>query len=212
MTLSLITWLFPSTARLGWLTTRIVNPSVEKSHGVAYLFRGIGAFLSPGFGAICSKLRQAGMWAEDLRCIGDKWACSHLVEQRKQGQFPGPVVLVGHSRGARRALVAAAQLEPLGITVDLLICVDVAFAPLVPANVRRVVHLYRSRWRIYPARPLLPCPGSPGQIENIDLDQPESVISGYGLNHLNITGSPLVQEWIVKEIEQLTKSNKSEAI
>jgi hypothetical protein len=91
-------------------------------------------------------------------------------------------------------------LERLGITVDLLICVDVAGPFPVPGNVRHAVHLYRSRWRLYPARPLRPAPGSGAVIENIDLDAADSPIRARWLHHLNITARRAVQDWIVARV------------
>jgi pimeloyl-ACP methyl ester carboxylesterase len=170
---------------------------------VTYLFRGNGAIFTPGFGRLCSRLRTAGVWAEDLRCVGDQWACRHLLEQREERRLCGPVVLIGHSRGGRRALHAAAWLAHAGVTVDLLVCVDVAFPPLVAANVRRAVHIYRSQWRVYRPGPLRQSPGATGQVENIDLDQLGAPFPGKGLHHLNITGSPALQDWIVDQIRTL---------
>jgi len=181
----------------------VPNPQLADARAAAYLFRGIGAVFSPGFGLLCDRLRMAGVWAEDLRCVGDRWACRHLLAERAAGRLTGPVALVGHSRGGRRALVAATWLGRAGVVVDLLVCVDVAFPPPVPGNVRRAVHLYRSRWRAYPARPLRSSSGAGVRIENIDLDSPGSPVPGWGLHHLNITGCAVLQTWVVEQIEAL---------
>jgi pimeloyl-ACP methyl ester carboxylesterase len=198
-----VTWLLPSAARLGWATTAVPNPHPGDARAAAYLLRGQGAVFSRGFGSLCDRLRSAGVWAEDLRCVGDRWACRHLIGHRADGRLTGPVVLVGHSRGGRRALVAAAQLERSGVAVDLVVCVDVAFPPPVPRNVRRAIHLYRTGRRVYPARPLSPAPGAAGRIENIDLDAVGSPVPGRGLHHLNITACPVLLAWVVGQIEAL---------
>lgn len=190
-----LTWLFPDAARVGWFTTRVPNPPIVSAIGTAYLFRGNGAIFSPGFGRLSDRLRAAGVWTEDLRCVGDRWVCRHAASHSPRG----PMVLIGHSRGGRRAVVAAAQM---GSAVDLVVCVDVAFASPIPANVRRAVHLYRSGWRLYPAGPL--ASGAGGRIDNIDLDQPDAPFSGRGLHHLNITASPALHDWIVREVLALT--------
>jgi thioesterase domain-containing protein len=206
-----LSWLLPSVARMGWLTAHTANPPVGQAWCVAYLFRGNGAVFTPGFGRLCSRLRAAGVCAEDQRCVGDQWACRHLVRQRAQGRLRGPVVLIGHSRGGRRALTAASWLEHVGVSVDLLVCVDVAFPPLVPASVRRAIHIYRSRWRIYRPGPLRENPESAILVENIDLDQPKAPIPGQGLHHLNITASPALQEWIANQVEMLACASDSVA-
>ena len=201
--LSPLSWLFPPTTRLGWVTAQIPNPPAAQAWCVAYLFRGNGAVFTPGFGRLCSRLRAAGVWTEDLRCVGDQWACHHLLEQRAEGRLCGPVVLIGHSRGGRRALAAAAWLAQVGVTVDLILCVDVAFPPLVPANVRRAIHIYRTRWRVYRTGALQQSANATGLVENIDLDQAGAPFPGQGLHHLNITGSLALQDLIVREIRAL---------
>jgi pimeloyl-ACP methyl ester carboxylesterase len=192
--------LFPSIARLGWLTTTVANPQPEEARGIAFLLRGQAAVFSRSFGILCDRLRNAGVRAEDCRCTGDRWACQHVRAERIAGRTAQPIIFIGHSRGGRRALVAASRLAESGVAVDLLICVDVAFAPPVPANVRTAIHLYRSRRRLYPARPLVRADGSETVIENIDLDAPDSPVSPIGLHHLNITAAQPVGDWIVDRI------------
>ncbi len=114
-------------------------------------------------------------------------------------------MLVGHSRGARHALDAARVLEKADIGVDLLVCLDVALPPTVPANVRRVVNLYMSRDRLYPADSLQSAAGSTACIENIDLSSSEVLLTGQDLNHLNITASPAVQDFVVARILQVVR-------
>jgi pimeloyl-ACP methyl ester carboxylesterase len=203
MITSPITWLFPSAARLGWLTSTISNPTLSEARAIAFLFRGNGAVFTPGFGRLCDRLRAAGIWAEDLRCVGDRWMCRHLANVRAHEKCIAPVALIGHSRGGRRALAAAVQLEQIGVDVDLLVCIDVAFSPPVPANVRHAVHLFRSNWRLYPARPLRPLIVGTGRIENVDLDHPSAPFPGHGLHHLNITACPALTAWIANRVELL---------
>jgi pimeloyl-ACP methyl ester carboxylesterase len=229
MRLATLAWPFPFLVSLGWATARTPNPDPLKSVGRVYLLRGQGIVFSRGFGAMCSALRRAGWWAEDLRCVGHTWAFRHLrgencggSEKRQTGKMapPGPVVLVGHSCGGRSALELAGWLETLEIAVRLVICVDVAWAQRVPANVERAIHLYRGSNRIYPASPLqlaqIRNPQSAirnsaeirnSSVENIALDAPDSPLHEPGLNHLNITARPAIQKWIVGRIlESNTRS------
>lgn len=198
----LLSWVYPAAARVGWLTTTVTNPCLRDAQGLVYLFRGNGTVFTPGFGRLTDRLRIQGLWAEDLTCNGLPWARQHLMKE----DGSRPLILIGHSCGGRRCLQLAALLEAAGISLDLLICIDVAFTPTVPTNVRRAVHLYRSRWRIYPARPLVPCPGGTSQIDNIDLDQPHPPFPGTWLHHLNITGSDALQLWIKREVTQLVQA------
>ncbi len=193
MRLSAYLWPFAFGTRIGWATTRVPNPA--QALGQAYLLRGNGIVFSRGFGLLCDDLRRAGFRAEDLRCVGDRWARRELLAAPPAG----PVVFVGHSCGGRYALHAAAALERHGVAVDLLVCIDVAFPPPVPANVRRAVHLYRSRRRLYPAGVLRPAPGSRAEIQNHDLDAPAAPVSPAWLHHLNITASPALRAFVLAQ-------------
>lgn len=203
---AILSWAYPAAARVGWLTTTVPNPSLKAAHGLAYLFRGNGAIFTPGFGRLTDQLRSVGLWTEDLTCNGVPWVKQHIMKEHGSR----PIILIGHSCGGRRCLQLAALLEATGISIDLLICIDVALPPTVPTNARRAVHLYRSRWRLYPARPLLPCPGGSSQIDNIDLDQPRAPFPGTWLNHLNITGSEALQLWINHEVTLLLQAQVPE--
>jgi pimeloyl-ACP methyl ester carboxylesterase len=195
-----LTWPFSFGVRLGWATAWTPNPPIGRAVGRAYLLRGQAVVFSRGFGTMCDQLRRAGLWAEDLRCVGDRWVRRHLLTDHQAGRLHGPIIFVGHSCGGRYALYTAQQLAEHGITVDLVICIDVAGPFDVSANVKHAVHLYRSRRRIYPARPLRLATGSTGQITNLDLDAEDSPIAPQWLCHLNITASPAVQAWIVGHI------------
>ncbi len=200
MRTSALTWPFPFLVRLGWATAGLPNPIVDSAAGRVYFLRGNGMVFSGGFGTLCGRLRRAGIWTEDLRCVGDLWLRRHIIKEQRLGRLRGPIILVGHSCGGRSSLHTARCLEPLGITIDLLICVDVALPFPVAGNVRQAVHLYRTHRRIYRARPLQPAPGSHALIDNIDLDADDSPIRPAGIHHLNITKSPAVQDWIMRRI------------
>jgi hypothetical protein len=205
-----MTWPFTFGVRLGWATTRRPNPEPEKARGRVYLLRGNAMIFSGGFGGMCDRLRAEGVWAEDLRCVGDRWVRKHLRADQAAGRLRGPVILVGHSCGGRYALFTAEQLVRLGIAVELLICIDVAIPYEVASSVRCAVHLYRSRMRIYPARALRCAPGSPARVENVDLDAKDSVISPAWLHHMNMTGSPALQNWVVDRILRTVRARESE--
>src|SRR4051794_34967546 len=113
-------WPFTFGVRLGWLTAGHPQPAAPSADRVFFL-RGNAVVFSGGFGVLCHHLRRAGHWAEDLRCVGHRWACRELLSQREHGR----VVLVGHSAGARYALHAAQDLVEHGITIDLLVTIDV---------------------------------------------------------------------------------------
>ena len=199
MRLAALLWPFPFGVRLGWATTRVPNPDIGKARARAYLLRGQAIVFSQGFGPMCDRLRRENIWAEDLRGVGDCWVRRRLIADRAAG-LVGPVILVGHSCGARYSLFSAHELARRGIAVELIVCVDAAIPYTVAANVRHAANLYRSHRRIYPARPLVAAPGSAARITNVDLDADDSPIAPAGLHHLNITGSRAVQDWIVARV------------
>ena len=199
MRLAALLWPFPFGVRLGWATTSVPNPDIRRARARAYLLRGQAVVFSPGFGAMCDRLRREGVWAEDLRGVGDRWVRRRLLADRDAG-IVGPVILVGHSCGARYALFSAHELARRGIAVELIVCVDAAIPYTVAANVRHAANLYRSRRRIYPARPVVAAEGSAARVTNVDLDAEDSPIPPAGLHHLNMTGSQAVQDWIVARV------------
>jgi hypothetical protein len=193
------TWPFTFGVRLGWASAWNPNPPAAPARGRVYLLRGNGIFFSNGLGLLCDRLRGRGVWAEDLRCVGDRWACRHLLADRRAGRLRGPVVFVGHSCGGRYSLFAAHLLQRFGITIDLLVCLDVALPPDVPANVRRAVNIYLSRRRIYPARPLRAVDPARTAVVNLDLSEPGWSLRGLLLNHLTLTDSPAVQALVLRQ-------------
>jgi pimeloyl-ACP methyl ester carboxylesterase len=210
MRLAALLWPFPFGVRLGWATTRVPNPEIRQARARAYLLRGQAIVFSRGFGAMCDRLRREGVWAEDLRGVGDCWVRRHLIADREAGRLVGPVILVGHSCGARYSLYTAHELARHGIEVELIVCVDVAIPFEVAANVRHAANLYRSRCRIYPARPLVGAAGSAARIANVDLDAEDSPIAPTGLHHLNMTASQAVQDWIVARVLEAVETAEAE--
>jgi hypothetical protein len=192
----------PCLVRLGWATTTVPNPEPHRARGRVYFFRGQALVFSRGFGRMCDELRRQGVWAEDLRCRGETWACRHILADRRAGKLHGPVIFVGHSCGGRSTVFAAQRLQAAGVGVELIVCLDTAVPPPVPANVRRAVHLYWAGPRLYPARPLVAAPGVVPVIENIDQGAAESPIAAAGLWHMNITASPAVQAFVTERVRE----------
>jgi hypothetical protein len=203
MRVSAWTWPFPFGVCLGWATCNTRNPPETTARGRAFFLRGQGIVFSGGFGRLCEAQRREGWWAEDLRCVGDWWMRLHLLAEQRTGRLRGPLVMVGHSCGGRYATYSAGVLAKAGVSIDLLVCVDVAGPFPIPGNVRQALNIYRSRGRFYPARPLLAAPGASPSIENLDLDAPGSPIAPAGLHHMNMTDSPAVQELIRTRIAAL---------
>jgi hypothetical protein len=197
---SRLTWPFPFLVRLGWATCKTPNPDLGSVRSRVFLLRGNGIFFSGGFSGLCTALRRCGVWTEDLRCVGDWWACRQLIADKRAGRLQGPIIFVGHSCGGRYALYGARALQQVGLTVDLVIGLDVAFPPVVPGNVKRAINLYIGGWRLYPSGRFRAEPGTTTQVENIDLTGDAVPVSARGLHHLNVTNSTDVRSYILQRI------------
>jgi hypothetical protein len=200
-----LAWQVPLGGRVGWITASVANPAPQPADARVFLLRGSGTVFSPGFGEICTRLRGAGIWTEDLGPAGDRWVCRHVIGEHRAGRLGGPIILVGHSRGARHAVDTASELERAGIVVDLVVCVDATLLPRVPANVRQALNLYISQPRIYPADTLKPAPGSTVRIDNVDLTGPDAPDLGLALCHVNVAAYRSVQDIIFERIEQVAR-------
>jgi hypothetical protein len=196
-------WQIPLGGRVSWLTASVANPEPLPTDARVFLLRGSGTVFTFGFGEICTRLRRAGIWTEDLGPAGDSWVFQHVVAEHRAGRLQGPIILVGHSRGARHAVDTARQLEKAGIAVDLLVCLDASLLPKVPGNVRQALNVYMSQPRLYPADTLRPAPGATARIDNLDLSGPDAPDIGHALYHVNIAADRAVQDLIFERILQV---------
>lgn len=199
-------WQLPLGGRVSWFSASVANPEPLPADARVFLLRGSGTVFTLGFGDICTRLRRAGIWTEDLGPAGDSWVFRHVTAEHRAGQLQGPIILVGHSRGARHAVDTASQLEKAGIAVDLLVCIDAAGLPKVPGNVRQALNVYMSQPRFYPADTLRPAAGATVRIDNLDLSGPDAPDAGHALYHVNIAADRAVQDLILERIVQVARA------
>jgi hypothetical protein len=195
-----LAWQIPLGSRVSWATTNAPNPDAARSPARIFLVRGTGTVFSPGFGDLCTALRRQGLWTEDLGSAGDGWVRQYLIAEKRAGRLQGSVVLVGHSRGGRHILETARDLQKAGITIDLLVCLDVAAPPQVPSNVHLAINLFATEHRLYPAAELKAASSSETRIENINLNSKTAPLQVSGLTHVSMTAHPAVQRYVVQRI------------
>jgi hypothetical protein len=171
-----------------------------------FVLRGCGYLLSPGLAGLAAQLRQCGFRVEDLPSGADGRVCEELVCARNAGRLCGPVILLGHSRGGRHALHAARALQETGITVDLLILLDVGDAPPVPANVKRVLNIYL-RHSFYHSGPVCLAPCATACVENIDLKSCDTPKDGRGVHHITIAANPAVRDLVLERIRWVAEDH-----
>jgi hypothetical protein len=65
-----------------------------------------------------------------------------VIAARNTGRLQGPLVIVGYSKGADKALEMSRELGERGIAVDKLVLLEAADGGRVPCNVRECVNIY----------------------------------------------------------------------
>ena len=118
-------WTIPFGGRLGWATAALPIPSTGPASR-AFLLRGSGMVFSPEYGALCTRFRRAGLWAEDLRCTGFGAITGSVTWHDSRGAS-GAAARADTSWSATRAADAhvlssrlrATRLEKAGVAVRL---------------------------------------------------------------------------------------------
>lgn len=169
------------------------------SAGGVLVFRGwMGR--SPGLDPLAERLRAEGIAASVFSHEQADAVASHLRAHPPEG----PVVLVGHSWGADRALALAGRLGRAGIPVALVVTLDPNTPPRVPANVARC----RNYFQTEPGRAWLPAfRGVPLEAEaegtdlaNLAVRDPALGLWEEGTDHFTITTNARVQDAVVADI------------
>ena len=164
-----------------------------------YLIRGWFGVFSTGLDQIAAELRTKGIHAETIAHLQWKATATEMVNGRAT-LADGPLVLVGHSQGGNDAIKLAREVQPHGVTVDLLIALAPFLQDPVPTNVKRAVNYYQSGgW----GSPLTPSAGFAGEILNVDMG------SDAGTFHINIDKNRDVQMKVVAAITALAQSARS---
>ena len=164
-----------------------------------YLIRGWFGVFSTGLDQIAAELRTKGIHAETIAHLQWKSTATEIVSERAV-LADGPLVLVGHSQGGNDAIKLAREVQPHGVTVDLLIALAPFLQDPVPTNVKRAVNYYQSGgW----GSPLTPAAGFAGEIVNVDMG------SDAGTFHINIDKNRDVQVKVVAAITALAQRARS---
>lgn len=110
-----------------------------------YLIKGMYHVFSSGLDTLAGRLRAQGLPVRVLNHTSWSELASELGGRIQRGQGPARIVLIGHSLGGNNALRLAAALGQQGKTIDLVIPLDSTLPQAVPANVRRLTHIYLPR-------------------------------------------------------------------
>lgn len=190
--------------------------SSAKYRGRVVVIRGAFTVFSLGMNELGEKLREHGFDVEVVADINAGRAGERIIEDYRRNSDLGPIVFIGHSRGAELGPREARNLAKHRIPVKLIVMVDAVHPTSIPANVERCVNLYQ-------VNGLGVLEGVPARAEskrtrviNADIDRLRSREQGGMINHFNIDSSPWIHQLVVNEVlkvcgEDVTPSRTASA-
>jgi pimeloyl-ACP methyl ester carboxylesterase len=131
---------------------RVQPISKEPRVGTVYLIRGWRDLYSAGIDQLAKDLDQSNVNASVFRAAQWRDLAAALAQAGTDGTHAEPLILVGFSYGADDVLRIAHELQPRGISIDLLITIDPVTPLTVPANVKQCNNYYQPNgiWDIFP--------------------------------------------------------------
>lgn len=188
---------------------KTIEPAVAESRprvGHVYCMRGWLGIFSTGMDDLATLIDKE---VPAVSVADEEWRRlkGFLVQQNEAGKLEHPLVLVGHSWGADDQIRVARELADHGIKVDLLITLDPVTPPKVPANVGRMVNIYKSHpvtdgipfWRGVE----IPQENSEVPVTNINLREAKVPFNTETIDHINIEKTPGVHEMVMDEIRRI---------
>ncbi len=168
--------------------------------GKVIIIRGAFTVFSLGMNELGEKLAQYGLDVEVVADISAGRAASKLKSEYRRRQDIGPIVFIGHSRGAELGPKEARYLQRYKIPVKLIVMVDAVHETTIPSNVERCVNLYHNNslgvLHGVPAR----AESRNTQMVNTDIGKLRTRNQGGSINHFNIDASPWIHDLVVAEV------------
>lgn len=175
-------------------TTQIA--AARGHQGDVFLLRGFANVFSRGLDEIGSKLQKRGIEAKVIPHGSWQTALNTiLTNRRKHGRKP--VVLIGHSLGANKAILLADALRKRRVRVDYLVTFAATNPTPIPSNVRKVTNYYfkTNGW----GEPITKGPGFRGRFKNIDFSKSKTI------GHFNIEKQPRLQNQVIRNVLRFVK-------
>lgn len=160
-------------------------------HGTVYLFRGLMNVFSLGMNTLAKQLNARGVATTVTNHSHGSRLANQLAKRYRTDKSVLPIIIIGHSLGANRALEVSAQLGESGIPVRLVVLFDATVSIPVPLNVREVLNLHK------PSRFGVAVKGAPGYTGTID-NQDVSAIPGVG--HISIDKAEELHAVVVAKV------------
>lgn len=152
------------------------------------------------------RLSEQGAEATVIRGWDVNRTAERIVEARKSGAGPRPLVLIGYSRGANDAIRLTRRLQKDGVEVDMLVLLETAVQDTVPANVAACLNVYKSsiadEW--VPAFRGLPVTVESAQTElvNYNLRFHDEAVGATEIGQFTVCQNPVVQGMIADRVAQ----------
>src|SRR5260370_20813144 len=110
------------------------GPILSASRPNVIVFRGIAGYF-PNLGEFEDKLLEEGICPTVAFPDAHARICERIIAARNTGRLQGPLVVVGYSSGADKAIVFSRSLRVRGITVDKLVLLETTSEYSIPDNV-----------------------------------------------------------------------------
>lgn len=173
---------------------------MPQRRGRVIIIRGAFTVFSLGMNELGDKLAAYGLDVDVVADISAGRITDKLVSEYRRNRNMGPIIMIGHSRGAELGPKQARELQQHGIPVKLIVMVDAVHKTSIPGNVERCVNLYHNNSiglvHGVPAR----AESRKTELLNTDIDRLRSRQRGGAINHFNIDSSPWIHDLVVAEV------------
>lgn len=178
------------------------GPILSVSRPNVILFTSTAGYF-PDLGGIEERLDDEGVYTTVVYPDAHKEIAERLIAARNTGRLQGPVVIVGYSCGADKALVVSRRLGQRGIVVDKLVLVEAHEGGRVPGNVRECLNIFKPQpwceWCSFFSGCTVLAENPATQLVNYDIREYND--GRYdGDNHFTLTANPYLQDLMLDEI------------
>lgn len=172
--------------------------AVQYDYGSIYLLRGLANIFSRGMDTLGAELEKNGI---DVTVTNHAHAfdlADKLAKKYKADKSVLPVIIIGHSLGANKALTMSRRLGQKGVPVRLVVLFDATADLAIPPNVEEVINFYN------PTSMGVAVKGDRGFKGKIDARN----LSGNGFGHISIDKSSKLHAEVVAKVKAILKERR----